>query len=61
MDLDVEMKIVHCNNPEENPIPKWLRKKEASAKEEEHRDKAAPCVRFPAFCRPLHAENWPSN
>ena len=54
MDLDVEMKIVHCNNPEENPIPQWLRKKE----EAEHGEKAAPGVNFPTFCRPLHAENW---
>ena len=28
MEIDVEMKIIHCSIPEENPIPQWLRKKE---------------------------------
>ena len=58
MDMDVEMKIIHCNNPEENPIPKWLRKKDAPEKGKEQGEKAAPCVNFPSFCRPVHADDW---
>lgn len=59
MDIDMEMKIVHCNNPEENPIPKWLQKKVATKAEEPHKgEKEVKAVNFPSFCRPLHGDCW---
>ena len=48
VEFDVEMKVVHCSNPEENPIPAWLRKKEEAP---------APVsqpVTYPSFVRPIN-------
>ena len=48
MEFDVEMKVVHCSTPEENPIPAWLRKKEEAP---------APVsqpVTYPSFVRPIN-------
>ena len=47
MEFDVEMKIVHCSNPEENPIPQWLREKKDAGEK-----KSAP-VTYPSFVRPI--------
>lgn len=57
MDIDIEMNIVHCNNPEENPIPKWLQKKDEPSREARQAE-AAPAVKFPSFCRPVHGDCW---
>lgn len=64
VDIDMEMNIIHCNNPEENPIPEWLRKKaehgcegegmKEAKKEEDMTTFSAPV--FPSFCRPLKRE-----
>ncbi len=54
MDFDVEMKVIHCNNPEENPLPHWLRgEKTAETAGVESAAPAVPAPVFPSFCRPL--------
>lgn len=52
MEIDVEMKVVHCSNPEENPLPAWLRKKEETPAPEPE-PTPAPVV-FPSFVRPIN-------
>ena len=48
MEFDVEMKIVHCSNPEENPSPQWLRKKEDA------QSPVSEPVVYPSFVRPIY-------
>lgn len=54
MDFDVEMKVIHCSNPEENPLPHWLRGEEtAEAAGVKPAATAVSAPVFPSFCRPL--------
>jgi hypothetical protein len=56
---NVQMKVYHCNNPQENPLPAWMTGK---AKEEPQDDfsyqeeqvrkfKECPDAFFPEFCK----------
>ena len=56
----MEMKVYHCNNPEENPIPAWLRESpkksepaemdfEEIGKEQVRKFKECPESFFPPF------------
>lgn len=56
VDIDMEMNIIHCNNPEENPIPEWLRKKKEPDGNEVNRETFSGPV-YPSFCRPIRRGN----
>ena len=51
----MEMKIYHCENPEENPVPVWMRSGKPAAPETEkslvERFKENPDSFFPEFLK----------
>lgn len=54
--MGIEMKVYHCSNPEENPLPTWMKKPEEKLvdyetyeQEQVRKFKESPDSFFPAF------------